>query len=359
MRMHQPRERLDYLLNRHANSEASVAEQEELDAILQSHWNDINPAKRADHVNWNRMFYAITGRSLNVFHIPRSIWWAAASLLLIAVTLASFWPRRAAVPVTASTSVQDIMPGGTKATLSLANGTVIQLDSIGDNTLLPGLQQHNGQLQYEASNNLSYHTLTTPRGGQFRVILPDGTKAWLNAASSLHYPTAFTGSERVVEVTGEVYFEVEKNSKPFRVKIDQQTDILVLGTSFNVNAYTDESGISTTLLEGSVRIGNTILQPGQQAVEAAGTIKIVRNADVARIMAWKNGLFSFSDADLPAVLRQLARWYDVDVVYEGKVPERKFQGKMDRGLTLQQILKILSENGVKSSLSGRTLTISE
>jgi ferric-dicitrate binding protein FerR (iron transport regulator) len=176
--------------------------------------------------------------------------------------------------------------------------------------------------------------------------LPDGTKVWLNAASSLIYPTAFSGDERTVQMTGEVYFEVTHDKKrPFKVKVGRQV-IEDIGTHFNVNAYTDEPIQTTTLLEGAVSIGGHILRPGEKAsVAASGTIQVSKG-DPEQAVAWKNGLFDFTDADLPTVMRQLARWYNVDIKYEGNIPERQFNGMIGRSLTLDQVLKGLTRESV-------------
>jgi len=184
------------------------------------------------------------------------------------------------------------------------------------------------------------------------LTLPDGTRVWLNAASSLTYPTSFSGNERRVSVTGEAYFEVAHNQQlPFRVSVNNRTTIEVLGTHFNVNAYSDEASISTTLLEGKVKVmaGKKfqMLSPGQQAqVSASMDLRWNKNADLRETIAWKNGAFSFNQADLPTVLRQLSRWYNIQVEYLGKIPEAKFTGEIGRSLTLDQVLKGLAKTRI-------------
>ncbi|SFF10089.1 FecR family protein [Chitinophaga sp. CF118] len=261
---------------------------------------------------------------------------------------------------------QDITPGSNKAILTLGDGSTVTLDSAGNRLIRQGVRQTGGQLIYDVqSTAISYNTLTTPRGGQFQVRLPDGTMVWLNAASSLRYPTAFTGGERRVEVNGEAYFEVVKNSHlPFKVKIGQQAEVEVLGTHFNVNAYPDEASINTTLLEGAVRVAVTgekvMLKPGQQAQVAnnGNGIKTINNANVAKVMAWKNGLFNFEDASLREVMQELARWYDLQIVYEQNVPDMYFEGEMSRDMNLLQVLTGLQKTGVRFRIEeGKRLVV--
>jgi len=244
---------------------------------------------------------------------------------------------------------------------SLGNGVVTTQN--GTKVLL-----QNGQLVYKTDNSvktaIGYNTMTTPKGRQFQLVLPDGSKVWLNAASSIRYPTVFTGNERKVEVTGEAYFEVVKNStSPFRVKINDEAEVEVLGTHFNVNSYMNEESINTTLLEGSVSVKNSsgklILQPGQQARVAGNEkIKLFAEVDVEKVMAWKNGVFNFQDATLEEVMRQLERWYDIDVVYEKNIPRLEFYGKMGRDLSLAAVLRGLEKSNVHFRIEdGRKLVV--
>lgn len=254
----------------------------------------------------------------------------------------------------------DKAPGGNKAVLTLANGTTITLDSahtgmISQQGNATVIKREDGQLAYSTRSRqvteILYNTMTTPRGGQYQLALEDGTKVWLNAASSITFPTAFTGHERRVTITGEAYFEVAHNTAmPFIVKTAGQ-EVRVLGTYFNINAYSDEKEIKTTLLEGSVRVSHlsetALLKPGQQASVANSTATItVQETDVHAAVAWKNGFFSFHDGDVTDIMRQLARWYDVDVKYEGSVTHQVFTGKIDRSLTLAEVLKILERTKV-------------
>lgn len=256
----------------------------------------------------------------------------------------------------------DVSPGGNKAILTLADGSRIILDSANNGALAKQgntkvLKITNGQLSYATQDNAGpvqvlYNTISTPRGGQYMVVLPDGSKVWLNAVSSLRFPTAFIGNERKVEITGEAYFEVEKNkAMPFRVYIttpgveSEGTMVEALGTSFNIMAYGDEKAINTTLLTGAVKItrGSTIglLKPGQQSmVNTSGQMKLVEDAEVDEAVAWKNDLFLFNNTDIPAAMRQIARWYDVDVAYQGNI-SGGFNGGISRKVNISQVLKML------------------
>jgi len=214
----------------------------------------------------------------------------------------------------------------------------------------------NGSLAYDASQaaDVTFNTVTTPRGRKFQLLLPDGSSVWLNAASSLRFPTAFNGANRTVEITGEAYFEVAHNPRrPFIVKVGENAAVEVLGTHFNINAYADESSINTTLLEGAVKVRafsqSHTLHPGQQAriFNSGRAVKVLNSVDLSQVIAWKNGLFNFQGAGLEAVMRQLARWYDLEVVYEGKVPQLEFGGELPTTLNLSQVVKILSKVEVK------------
>jgi ferric-dicitrate binding protein FerR (iron transport regulator) len=268
----------------------------------------------------------------------------------------------------------DIAPGKQGAILTLADGRQVVLDSLANGIVArqngAAVVLRNGQLTYDAVASarpeINYNTITAPRGRQFRLVLPDGSRVWLNAASSLTYPTAFSGRERSVQLNGEAYFEIAKDEQlPFRVNIDDKTGIQVLGTRFNVNAYPEEAHIKTTLLEGAVRMisgkHNAILAPGQaaQISRRAGeqAIKIIDQADPGSALAWKNGLFDFEDASLEEVMRQLARWYDIEVVYEKGIPPIVFGGKMSRDMMLSDLLKVLDESEVHFRTEGRRLIV--
>ncbi|MBO9154780.1 FecR family protein [Chitinophaga sp. GCM10012297] len=286
-------------------------------------------------------------------------WWAAASVLLLLFAGGYFLlkPGHSSTPdIAVAPPPVDIMPGKKGAVLTLADGREVVLDSLGNGIIANqnGTQAvlDNGKLAYndagESSGEIQYNKTTTPRGRQFRLQLPDGTLVWLNAESSIRYPTAFEGSDRKVEITGEAYFEVAKNvQKPFLVSINNQTEVEVLGTHFNVNAYPNENSRNTTLFEGAVRVygknGPAVLKPGQQAqVTATGDLAVVNGTDLDKAIAWKNGVFNFRGSTLEEVMRQLARWYDIEIIYEGKVPSRRFNGEIGMDLSLAQVLKGLS-----------------
>ena len=268
---------------------------------------------------------------------------------------------------------KDVLPGGQRAMLTLADGSVIVLDdAVNGELAVQGdarVVKEGDRIIYNANQpaagrELVYNTMTTPRGGQYQLSLPDGSKVWLNAASSISYPTIFPEDKREVMITGEAYFEVTKDSKrPFRVNVNKKHSIEVLGTEFNVNAYEDELSTYTTLLKGSLDVvseGNRLhLQPREQArVDQSGNMKMVRNPNVEQATAWKYGVFNFQYDKLESVMRQIARWYDVTVEYEKGIPDIELYGKMGRDLKLSQILQVLTDMEVKYRLeNGRTLVI--
>jgi transmembrane sensor len=278
----------------------------------------------------------------------------------------------------ASSLKNDILPGGNKALLTLADGSTIILDSAQNGTLsnqgnIKIIKLDDGQLAYDksavsGSTEVLYNTISTPKGGQYQLTLSDGSKVWLNAASSLRFPATFSGNERKVELTGEGYFEVAHNpSKPFIVT-KNNVEIKVLGTHFNVNAYDDEDVIKTTLLEGSVKVtkGNksTLITPGEQAIVSNSStttfsINVKKDVDLDEAVAWKNGKFIFQDADIKSIMRQLEHWYDVSVIYDDKeVTNEEFVGSISRNVNISQILQMLEKTGaVKFEITGRTVIV--
>jgi transmembrane sensor len=264
----------------------------------------------------------------------------------------------------------DVDPGSNKATLTLADGSVILLDDAKNGTLTQQgsakVIKLDGKLLYdlgsEKAKQIVYNTISTPKGGQYQLELPDGSLVWLNASSSIHFPTSFIEKERRVEVTGEAYFEVAKNAdKPFVVSVNN-SEVQVLGTHFNINAYSDEEEVRTTLLEGSVKFidGNnsSLLQPGQQSqLTKDKNIKVASSVDVNEVVAWKNGLFSFENAGIETIMRQLSRWYDVEIEYKGKTDDI-FVAEMSRNIKLSDVLKALELTGrVKFEIDGKKIVV--
>lgn len=262
--------------------------------------------------------------------------------------------------------VADLPPGGNKAVLTLANGSTIVLDEAQKGII--ARQGHSaivkaagGQLLYEKDDTaaaLGYNVITTPRGGQYQVRLPDGTKVWLNAGSSVRFPTAFTGGCREVEMRGEAYFEVVHSARqPFIVKAGKE-EIEDIGTHFNVNAYDDEPAMKTTLLEGSVKIEGQILHPGQQAnIDKKGQWKLIDHADTEEAVAWKNGLFEFNGADITTVMRAIGRWYDVQINYEAQKDSHRFTGQISRNAKASEALQILATSGYHFEIKGKVVTV--
>lgn len=241
---------------------------------------------------------------------------------------------------------RDILPGSDRAILTLSSGKKVNLNAEEKATIVDGklaISNDRGELRYEESNVVVYNTVNTPRGGQYRLTLPDGTKVWLNAASSITFPTSFPGKVRGVSITGEAYFEVTQNaSKPFWVTVNGKEKIEVLGTHFNVHAYTDGDRFKTSLLEGTIRIGHDVLVPGQAYLNG----KIV-NTDLEQDIAWKDGAFNLNKMELKEIMLQFSRWYDIEVIYKGAVPKTLFYGEIGRDLSLSEALKGLEDSKIK------------
>jgi hypothetical protein len=308
----------------------------------------------------------------------RSVWkpvLAAASVIIVVSTVAVLF-RQVAKPAKSNAIAQknDIRPGSNKAVLTLANGQKITLtDSVNGPIAVQAnvkiAKTAKGQIAYELPKGatdddlaVGYNTIEAPTGGQWQVILPDHSKVWLNAKSSLTYPTYFSGNERKVQLKGEAYFEIAHNAKmPFKVSSRGQT-VEVLGTHFDIMAYDDDDIMKTTLLEGSVKISNNgysrILVPGEQAqVSDAGT-KVTDDIDLEDVMAWKNGYFKFNDS-LENVMRKISRWYNIEVTYANNVdPSLRFGGKISRYKNLSSALKIMELTGnVHFKVQGRRVTV--
>lgn len=308
--------------------------------------------------------------------------WAAAAAVLLIVGIGFYFynnKHQAADQQQVAAKANDVAPGGNKATLILGNGKAINLSDTKTGVVIDAtkLTYNDGSSVNDPAAKITPDVrkqlaLKTPRGGTYHVILPDGSKVWLNAASIIKFPSSFADlNERRIELSGEAYFEVVKNKNmPFVVKTDDQ-EVVVLGTHFNINSYNDEESVRTTLLEGSVKVlalnaestGKTVaaaeglvLRPGQQSVKSDAKWRVVE-ANIEECMAWKDGYFQFNRADIRTVMRQLARWYDIDVKYEGDLPNLKFEGNIQKNLTLAQAFKVLNKSGVHFKISGKEVTV--
>lgn len=266
-----------------------------------------------------------------------------------------------------------IKPGGNNAVLTLADGSTIILNHTADGEIsnqsgVNITKTKSGELVYTFSGqtntkNTGINKVSTPKGGQYHLILVDGTNVWLNANSSIEFPAAFAGNDRKVDVTGEVYFEVFKNKiKPFIVSTPQ-SEIKVLGTHFNVNAYEDEAYEKTTLLEGSIELkrgqGKAVLVPGKQAVTTKSSAQIKLNDvdDLESVIAWKNGYFQFDHADLQSVMRQVSRWYNVSVSYKGSILNKEYSGKIPRIVTTDKLIQMLNYSGINCKIENNQITV--
>ncbi|SIO05300.1 FecR family protein [Chitinophaga niabensis] len=290
---------------------------------------------------------------------------AAVTLLAMGGLLFMFvFPRKKQTntPILSQTVKQDVSPGTNRALLTLSDGSVVELDSLG-NTIIPtqgssSVNVQGGQLVYgKGDGEQVFNTLTTPRGAQYKIQLSDGTLVWLNAGSSLKYPTIFNNSERTVELQGEAYFEVAKDAqKVFHVKVNDM-QVEVLGTHFNVSAYSEDNTINTTLLEGKVKISDHILHPGEQAQRASDGNISIKEVDVEEVVAWKNGLFIFQNADVKTIMQQLSRWYDIEITYEGTPRQMRLNGEVYRNYNLSQVLAVLGATGLEFKIEGKKLNV--
>ena len=307
-------------------------------------------------------------------------WLSAAAAVLLVVILGYLkLDKKTELASVHQAELRTIKPGGNKAFLILADGSKIDLDAAGNGKVAQqaGIsisKTASGQLSYVVSGAINrgsgsasaYNTIETPKGGQYLVKLPDGTQVWLNAASSLRFPLAFSGKERKVVLTGEGYFEVAKDkSKPFRVMSGNQM-VEVLGTHFNINSYADEGSIKTTLVEGSVKVHSgaktgtdLMLVPGQQAINNGELMSLNVHPDIEEIISWKEGSFQFNDTSLSSIMRQLSRWYDVDVEFVGQVPDYHFRGRISRDTPIAQIFEILKTGGLNFTIEGRRIIVKD
>jgi hypothetical protein len=304
-------------------------------------------------------------------------WQSAAAAILILLTAGIYYYKNSPEPVIVKTETprfrNDVAPGNNKAILTLDDGSKINLDDaktgiLASESNIDIKKTGSGQLEYtpgtQSVKTVKYNILSTPMGGEYQLVLPDGSKVWLNSGSTLRFPTAFIGSERIVELKGEAYFDIAKNPKmPFLVRTNNAMDIKVLGTQFNIMAYDDEKNINTTLIEGSVEVlkgsGKTMLKPGQEAIlnRGSGNIKVA-SADLEQAIAWKNGYFIFYNENIESIMRKVSRWYNVDVVYQGNLSNKDFVGTISRNKNISELLKMLELTGaVHFSIDGRRITV--
>lgn len=345
----------------------------QLNPRLQDLWKQ-DPSYSLEPAEWELKMAAIRERQSP---LPRAgfRWRTFAVAASIILALAAYWvidlqytPRENKVQ--ARKNLSEVLPGHSGAVLTLSNGQKLILDSAGNGELATdanvAIIKKDDELVYNGrSEEMVYNTVSTDKGRQWRLTLPDGTRVWLNAASSISYPLSFQGKERVVSMTGEVYFEVVHNAKqPFKVQVGDRL-IEDIGTSFNVNAYTDEKVLTATLLEGAVSISTPqttqrIVMEGagkQAAVNGSGKISVRTDADTEEVMAWKNGMFSFNQSDIQGIMRQISRWYDLDVMYTGTQSKETFSGMVSRSSNLSQVLKIMEQASIRFRLEGKTLIV--
>ncbi|THU39644.1 DUF4974 domain-containing protein [Niastella caeni] len=385
-----------------------------LEQLMDAEYDVLQPLATAPETDWEHLFIQAT-QTVNdkVYPLNNSnrFRWARVAAAAVIVLIAglggySIINRLAKNNVAKNNQpvqqpIEDALPGGDKAVLTLADGSTIPLQHAQDGLLskqghVEVIKNKNGEVEYRSGSNrqlangneqaaISWNMLATPKGGQYQLVLPDGSKVWLNAASSIRYPVAFAGDERRVEITGEVYFEVShlparrgvKGRLPFIVNINGKAEVEVLGTHFNVSAYDDEEAVKTTLLEGKVKIASSewqvasgktapdhkkhevILQPGEQAVLTAHSLLTTNHSpDIELAMAWKNGLTAFKSADLKSIMRQVARWYNIEVVYEGNLPQRRFTGGISRNARLTELLRLLEVSRVRFRFEKNKLIVS-
>ncbi len=317
---------------------------------------------------------------------------AAAAIIISVVSVSLYFlfhnqPSHALVQNTKTLPkkvANDVAPGHSGAILTLANGRKVVLDSLNNGLLTNqgniNIIKQGDKIRYqygqEQNAEVVYNTMTTPKGRQYQLQLSDGTNVWLDAGSSITYPTTFTENNRKVEITGEVYFEVktifvgsgsQRKKMPFTVEINPvsnlKREIQVLGTHFNVNSYDNESAAKITLLEGIVKVFNNnssvIIKPGEQAVmeNEGNKMSVVAHADVGEAVAWKDGFFSFKNANIETIMRQVERWYDVNVVYEGKKPADQYGGEVSKNVNASEMLKILEVGGIRYKIEGKKIIV--
>lgn len=397
----QPEERFAYLFNRYYNRTATPLETDEFlelveqtpDQVLDEHlsnaWLSLNTDIQViDGLKSESIRQQILESGTQEPIIPgipdkKIVYfkWIAGIAAALALT-GSYWfylhqpkPIKTVTVLTQHKIKQDIPPGGNRAYLTLADGSKVSLDTLKPGTIArQGNMQinkdANGRLTYvaipqrqDAGNSNEFNTLSTPNGGQYKLVLADGTKVWLNAASSLQFPIAFNGATRQVILKGEAYFEVSKNpEKPFLVKTED-TYVKVLGTHFNIMSYQNEAIKKTTLLEGSIEISsgnkNFLVKPGEQAQLINNVLSSPKKVNAEAEVAWKNGFFDFQKTDVDYILRQVSRWYGVEIRYKGAIPKGLYTGRISKAVKISKLLDMLQFTGLNYTLSNNTIVVNE
>jgi hypothetical protein len=396
------RQRLEYLFNQFFNKTASAEESDEFRNYLKDPGND-ELLKELMQKAWEQMddskeFYSM-GQSeemldkvLNTHrdeavespHTKRKIVYlprvAAAAIVtgILGIGIYYWGNKNNRVPSPGQNEDMvvsaEVIPGRDKAILTSSDGSVIILDSVKDGELYVDegtrVMKENGMIRYgnshEKGNNIiEYHTLSTPVGGQYQILLPDGTKVWLNAASSLRFPLSFIGNKRIVDLKGEAFFEVKKKTNfPFIVKTNEELEVVVLGTSFNIMSYDDESNLITTLVEGHVNIHNgkkhMQMLPNEQVIlNKSKNVLTKGEADIQETVAWKEGMFYFNNDDISSIMRKLSRWYNIEVTYKNNIPHGHYTGAIKRQSDIIKVFELLEmPGGIKFEMRNRTVIVS-
>lgn len=340
--------------------DTNFEEHPDLGVLLRDEWNNVPETQvipdwenKLDNILAIDRRYKPKTRLRSIQRTRRFRRWGIAAVIILLFGISGpYFIRLYNSKATHTATSLAVMPGTSGAILTLSNGRKVVLDSAGNGVIATEngvrILFNKGKLEYEVGQTYTgealYNTMATPKGRQFELTLPDGTRVWLNSASSIRYPIVFASDTRHVAVTGEVFLDVAKDKrKPFSINVSEKNKVDVLGTQLNINAYKDEPDITTTLLEGSVKVQGIILKPGQQAqMKQTGNVQLLENVDLDRVMAWKNGLFNFNGTDLQSAMRQLERWYNITVKYPNGVPSVKLFGEISKGVRLQELLKMLN-----------------
>ena len=385
--------KMEELISKYNSGQCTAEEKKLVEDWYQSfEWNDKGNSLNEENIERikREVWFAIQKSKIAVapknipaiFPKPASSlnWWqiASAAAIITAIAAIVFFQTGPSKKIATAKLVETkqpetkaIQPGTSKAQLVLANGSVVSLDSARNMQFQEedgtNIDKQSGKLVYTdaavGNGKILFNTLSTPRGGEYQLVLPDGSKVWLNAASSIKFPTRFEGKERTVFLHGEAYFEVAKNKQmPFYVKLDNDIAVEVTGTHFNIMGYSDETEIKTTLEEGSVKVthknSTVLLSPSKQATMKRGDESLaVSNADVAKELAWKNGMIEFEGEELPYIMRQLGRWYDVNINFANGIPKGTYKGAIRRQAPLSDVLEILKLAGVKFKMENKNLTV--